>query len=325
MTEQSFAATENDRQARWKETTAHVPPAARAPGVYRRDAQEYAPSPFCLPRDHAALNLLPSIREVALATFVELGIPWHDSVDGGPSNHLRDSQVQCVNALAAMIDQHDRITKAFGHVLDIAEVSQIEPDRFLTFEYIGPTDYFGESPDRPRTRGAKCTSVDAAFSYRTSAGAEELALVEWKYTEKYKRIQKPSGRRDSIRRRRYESDFTRPDGPVRADLVPLGSMFIEPVYQLMRQQLLADRLESDPATPYQAVRVVHVLSPFNLDYQASLHRPEHLAFGSTVSALWSQLLRRPDRFVPLDPEVFLSAEVTSTTYVERYGSTRSAR
>lgn len=321
MTRTTYAERENQRQAAWKSSASHLPASAREDGIYRRGTQESRPSSFCLPRECSSLNLLPEIRAAALQAFTELGIAWHDSVDGGPSNHLRDSQVQCVNALAAMMDDPERIVAAFGRVLDIADVTEIEPGRFLTFEYIGPVDYFHESLDGPRTRGSRCTSVDAAFSFRTSAGTEELALVEWKYTEHYQRVQKPSDRRDFIRTKRYQADFERPDGPIRSELVPLHSMFTEPIYQLMRQQLLADRLESDPHTPYEVVRIVHVLSPFNFEYEKSLHRPEHLALGSTVHSVWHELLRRPDRYIRLDPETFMSEDVTSAHYVERYGPT----
>lgn len=320
MSRVSFALAENDRQSHWKATATHLPDAARAPGVYRRDAKASKPASFCLPRELASLNLLPGIRESALAVFADLDIVWHDSVDGGPSNHLRDSQVQCVNALAPMMRDAGRIQAGFGDVLDIDSVTEIEPGRFLTFEYIGPFDYFGESPRSPRTRGSKCTSVDAAFSYRTSTGGHELALIEWKYTEKYSGTNKPDPKRDSIRLRRYREDYERPDGPLRGDLVPLEAMLTEPLYQLARQQLLADRIESDPATPFDTVRVLHVLNPANDAYQSSLRAPEHLALGTTVSEVWQRLLRRPDRFLNLDPARFLSPDVTSDHYVERYGS-----
>src|SRR5690606_34264045 len=105
--------------------------------------------------------------------------------DGGPGNHLLSSQVQCVNALGQMVDDPDRIARAFGQVIEAGEPSEVAPGRFLTFEFIGTTDYFNESPGRPRVRGTKCTSVDAAFIHRHPAGVTGLVLVEWKYTEKY--------------------------------------------------------------------------------------------------------------------------------------------
>src|SRR4051794_22280449 len=58
----------------------------------------------CLPVELSAFNLLPDARVLALARFEALGIRWHDGTSAGPSNHLRSSQVQCVNALMPFVD-----------------------------------------------------------------------------------------------------------------------------------------------------------------------------------------------------------------------------
>lgn len=123
---------------------------------------------------------------------------------------------------------------------------------------------------------------------------------------------------DAIRRRRYEADFERSDGPLRSDILPIDLLFDEPFYQLMRQQLLADRLEADHVEGADVVRVLHVLSRHNLAYQQSLPREEHRAIGSTVEEVWATLLRAHDRFVHLDPDVFLDPLTTSDAYVDRY-------
>ena len=161
------------QQARDGLEAAHSDAARRRPRARRLREAPAAPTPFCLPVEYASHNLLPEVRDGAIDLFKELDIPWHDSVAGGPSNHLRDSQVQCVNALFAMVADAERIKLAFGGAVDIAEVLPIEDGRFLTFEYIGPTDYFGEGirdgKDVGRRRGTNCTSVDAAFLYKTSS------------------------------------------------------------------------------------------------------------------------------------------------------------
>jgi hypothetical protein len=91
--------------ARWKRATPVLPAEAKLPAPYvpKDGAARGSKYPFCLPADFAALNLLPEVRDLALALFAELGIPWHAGVKGGPSNHLLSSQVQCVNALAQMV------------------------------------------------------------------------------------------------------------------------------------------------------------------------------------------------------------------------------
>ena len=299
--------------------TTSLPEKARAPGRYvQGGAEQGPPLEVCLPPHHSALNLLPEVRATALALFVELGIPWHASADGGPSNHLLSSQVQCVNALGQMVSDPGRVVRAFGGVIGTAEVLEIEPGRFLTFEYIGDHDYFSEAPTGRRTRGSMCTSVDAAFLHRTSAGVTELVLIEWKYTEAYL-LRDPEPAKDETRRRRYEPAILELDCPVRADLLAFVDLLDEPLYQLMRQQLLASALERDRAHGADVVRVLHVHPAANLAYQASLHRPSQQALGHTVDAAWSSLLRRPDRFAVLDSEHFLDPAVTSQEYVARYG------
>jgi hypothetical protein len=314
-----YATEHNKLAVAWKRRSLTLPDDARVPGVYEKHQRAY---PVCLPIEFASHNLLPDVRDGAIELFTALDIPWHDSVGGGPSNHLRDSQVQCVNALFQMVSDPERIKLAFGGVVDIAEVLQIEDGRFVTFEYIGPTDYFGEGirhgKDVGRRRGTNCTSVDAAFLFKTSTGATELALVEWKFTESYLTALDRNFDSDAIRIRRYAADLAAPDGPVRNAVLPIELLLDEPFYQLMRQQLLANRLEQAGAHSADVVRVLHVLAPQNIGYQDSLVRAEHRAVGGSVDEVWIKLLRTPDRFRHVDPVVFLDSVVTSDEYVDRY-------
>jgi hypothetical protein len=318
----SFAKKQRENASRWKQSTMTIPEGARvdAPYVGKGGRPGPTPYPFCLPAEWAAANLLPGVRERALAHFAELGIPWHAGVSGGPSNHLLSSQVQCANALTAMADDPWRIAAAFGSAVDIAEVLQIEPGRYLTFEYIGPEDYLHEARNGARIRGAHCTSVDAAFLYRTGAGRVELALVEWKFTESYRRPRKAERAKDAERVRRYKRLYLAQGGPVRP-LLPIPFLFDEPFYQLMRQQLLAHELERHHAEGAVRVRVLHVLDRDNTDYQRSIVRPEMKEFGDTVDEIWSFFLTRKSRFRHVDPAVFLDPAITSEEYVARYGGT----
>lgn len=314
----TYAQGERRLATAWKNSSHTIPPEARQPARYIGHAEpDRGPYPFCLPADYASLSLLPEVRESALALFEELGIPWHP--DGkGPSNHLLSSQVQCVNALGQMVAEPQRITRAFGELLGVAAPLQIEPGRFLTFEYIGDHDYFNEGEGLPRTRGSHCTSVDAAFLHRGNDGTVELILLEWKYTESY-RLLKPDPEKNETRRRRYEEALTAPDSPVRSDLLDFVDLLDEPLYQLMRQQLLAHELEKSRAHGADRVRVVHVHPKANLAYQQSLHRETQRALGSTVSEVWAKLLRSTDRFVAVDNALFLDPAITSDEYLARYG------
>src|SRR5947207_1169392 len=114
----TFVGEARAAAAKWKESL--IPESARAPAPYgRRPGDEY---PFCLPLAHANLNLLDEARAAALAHFDDDRIAWHDGVNGGPSNHLLDSQVQCVNALAPFMRDGESIRELFGRILDIAKV-----------------------------------------------------------------------------------------------------------------------------------------------------------------------------------------------------------
>lgn len=305
----TFAERERLRAAAWAARRGFEP----APWIDHTGRERGRPLPWCLPRDHAAHNLLRGVRGPAVALFHELGIPWHCGVDGGPGNNLLSSQVQCVNALMPAVGDASVPARVFASAIDVGEVVEIEAGRFLTFEYIGPTDYFGESPGRPRVRGARCTSVDAAFQHIAPDGVLELVLVEWKYTESYATAPLRDPVRDAIRRRRYEVDLLDPDGPINSSVVSVDDLLVEPVYQLVRQQLLAWRLERDPAVPAQRVRVLHARPAENFAYQASV--PEHLAhLGSTVDEVWGRLLQADDRFTSMDS----AALDTSTGYANRY-------
>ena len=315
----TYTATERRRAAAWKSVTQTLPDEAKQPAPYRsKDGRTgRAAYDFCLPLEHARLSLLAEVRDSSLSMFAELGIPWHAGVDGGPSNHLLSSQVQCVNALDQMVHDPHRLLRAFGDVLNIAEVLEVEPGRYLTFEYIGPTDFFGEAAGAERIRGAHCTSVDAAFLHVRRDGLRELALVEWKYTEHYA-LRRPDPHKDEVRRGRYGQAWAAPDSPVRTDVLPFELVLDEPFYQLVRQQLLAHELEKARAHGADRVRVVHVLPCRNDAYQQSLIRPEHRAAGASVSAVWQRMLRRPDRFMSLDSALFLDPSITSDEYALRY-------
>ena len=251
----TYEEEEKHRATSWKRSTAVLPENAKtdAPYVGRSGRPGTKLYGFCLPTEHAAHSLLPEIREPAIALFAELGIPWHHGIDGGPGNHLCSSQVQCVNALGQMVTDPARIVRAFDDLLGIDEVLEIEPGRYLTFEYIGPTDYFGEAPHGERTRGARCTSVDAAFLHRAKDGVIELVLIEWKYTEHYA-PRSASSKKDAVRFKRYGPLLAATDSPITIGLLPFEELLQEPLYQLVRQQLLAHELEKTKAHGADRVR-----------------------------------------------------------------------
>ena len=84
-------------------------------------------------------------------------------------------------------------------------------------------------------------------SIRTTAGITELALVEWKFTESYLEARDRKAASDAVRIGRYGADLGAIDSPIVPDVLPIELLLDEPFYQLMRQQLLARRLEQDRA------------------------------------------------------------------------------
>lgn len=171
-------------------------------------------------------------------------------------------------------------------------------------------------------RGFGRTSIDAAFRYRTPEGVHELALVEWKYTEAYS-ARGLSGN-DAGKQAKYGDLWRDPTGPIRSAEVgdgelSLDDVLVEPFYQLVRQQLLAWRLEQTGVA--DVVRVLHVTPAGNTAYQASLPRPKLRALGPSVKDVWGAMLRPSfaDRSLWLDSARFLEPDVRSLYYYGRYG------
>ena len=319
----SFIKSERERAIAWKMATTTVPQQSKIPAPYVTKIGSGGDRPhydFCLPPAVANCSLLPEVRDIAIPMFKELGISWHKGVGDGPSNHLLSSQVQCVNALGQMVTNPALIVAAFGPIVGTKSVEEIEPGRYLTFEYIGDKDHLNESSGGKRVRGANCTSVDAAFLHTNDQGKRELILIEWKYTEKYaKRPDTP--KKDTVRKDRYEGLLLdKLHSPIDLSDFPFKELLQDPIYQLMRQQLLAQQLEKHKAhDKVKRVIVLHIDSPLNLAYQKSLFGDKTRELGSTVDEVWKRLLKSKNRFKQMDSSVFLDPNITSAEYVLRYG------
>jgi hypothetical protein len=73
--------------------------------------------------------------------------------------------------------------------------------------------------------------------------------------------------------------FEDPGGPLRTDVIPYADLFVEPFYQLMRQQLLAHAMERSGELGADTVRVLHIAPAANTELQLSLTRDSHQAAG----------------------------------------------
>ena len=269
-------------------------------GAVRRQGWDESREPVRVLRagEHAALSLLPEVRVSALELFVSWGC-WHGSVAGGPSNHLLSSQVQCVNALGQMVNDPARLARAFGPLLGTREVLEIEPGRFLTFEYIGDEDFFGEGGGRwpgarfeVHERRCRLLASDGGRCRRVGLGGVEVHRV---VSSRDRSSRQPMPFGGPLRRR-----ADAPDGPVRGDLVPFDELLQEPLYQLMRQQLLAWELEKARAHGADRVRVV-LVSPIGQRAVSAGHCTVRVvrSLGGRVSEVWS-VVAAPQRPVRVD-------------------------
>lgn len=330
---QSPAFTTAARRAAksWKASTPTLPDGARAPGPYR----QYPSLPFCLPREFAEFNLLPQARSGGLSRFEAAGIPWHDGVSGGPSNHLLSSQVQCVNALVPFVGDPDALRRIFAASLPIAEVlpfaahtgrghlSPHDATDHVVFEWQGLDNHLHEWKGTP-TRGSQATSADAAIRYRALDGAIELALIEWKYTERY-----PSGTLSTsttstaTRHSRYWPLLSSADGPIELGGLKFDDLLAEPVYQLMRLTLLAHCIERAGEQHVDRVRVLYVSPASNGALHASPCTEGYrtvMGAGSYQST-WPSLLRRPERMVFMDSAALLHPDLPlGDEYRSRYAT-----
>jgi len=260
-----------------------------------------------MPENWAA-NLHPDYRQrivdsLSYSDEHTQSIGWHTHV-----NHGASSQVCCVNFLFPFVDRPDVLGRWIDYVLGIegAQPEVIErrngEDHYVAFEWFPETDYLNEAgKDGKRNRGSNSTSVDAAVGYRIG-GQLHLLLIEWKYTERYPAKRDPKSMSgDATRISRYHNIWQRPHGPIRADLdVRLADFFLDPWYQLLRQQMTAYHAETDPLSEYDRVALLHISPTGNSALK--LARGELARFGHDVFEAFANLIDPSfrDRFICLD-------------------------
>ncbi len=310
----------------WKRRTPVLDEADRVDAPYRGRGAAY---PFCLPVAAASKNLLPEAREIALERFAAGGIKWHHELAGGPSNHLLSSQVQCVNCLAPFVGRPAALAEVFAQMLPIGEVvpfgaataNGFDRSDCVVFEWIGLRDYLGERTTGRGSRGSHTTSADAALRYVNYDGDVEVALIEWKYTERYLGQELDGDDAYMVTRKdRYRALWQDPDGPLRTDLIPYDDLFVEPFYQLMRLQMLASEMEKDPEVGASVVRVIIVAPMRNLELAQSFNRESQHELGADVWRAWAVMQQRSNRYNVLDSATLVGPEApTSAEFKDRYG------
>lgn len=280
MRRPSFAIAERAAQATYL--------AAVAP-----NAVGFAGSACRLEPEAWPLNLAPAIREAAPAYFCRHKIVWHRH-----RNHGLSSQVCCLNWLMPLAERPESLARLVAAALDIdpPEMLPVEdgPEGrpwFVGFEWVGEEDYLNEGA--VRTRGANATSADAILRFR-HAGRVEILLIEWKYTEAYGGPLPAAGHPTRIRR--YRDLAFAPAGPVRADLgLAVTDFFYEPFYQLLRQQMLASRMQAAGEAQTSRVRVLHI-GPAGNHALRAVTAPALRAHGASAFAAFGAVLTDPGAF-----------------------------
>jgi len=299
-----FLEAEKLRQAAFKGSSPYFSDAARADGPYRG-----RPRPFCLPRECAEENLFHEIRTPALTYFAQQEIKWHDGQDGKPSNHLCDSQVCCVNFLFPFADRPHALTEllrpVFPAIRRVLPMERKVPDQSVSFEWIGKENYLGEKTrGRKRTRGANCTSADAAVMFEHEDGKRQIALIEWKYTESYGDTWLKFASSGTDRTKIYAPLYNRDDCPLSKSLLrdfSDGDLFYEPFYQLMRQQFLAHEMEKAHELGAKVVSVLHIAPAHNHDFRNVTSRALR-SLGESATDVWKRLVRIPSSFASVSTE-----------------------
>jgi len=256
-------------------------------GVYKKHAY-----PFCLPVKYAAENLLPEIRAEAIAWFAERGIHWHDGACENPSNHLCDSQVCCVNFLFPFGGHPEALKRLLLPLYPhIDAMLPIEGGKYVSFEWIGERNYLGERMPTSglRTRGANCTSTDAAVMFRCTDGRVQIVLIEWKYTESYGSNYRGISKSGTDRTAIYRPFFEREDSPLRRELFPsFEALFYEPFYQFMRQQFLGHEMEQAHELGADVVSLLHISPAGNLSFRR-VTSPDLQHLGETATGVWANI------------------------------------
>lgn len=316
------------QQMAWKASSSTLPESARVDGKTWVDGRferlEVGPYPICLPVEHAALNLLASVREESIRRFQKHNIQWHGWTPTGvdericlPSTHLLDSQVQCVNVLLSLARERTLFLDAIRRIEpDASDFVTIEDGSPFAFEWIGEHDYLGEGRGRPRHRGRFVTSADAVVVVERRDGGRTGILLEWKFTESYHKPVPFVGEGGKDRREMYRPLYNGQGTPFTGG-PDIEVFFHEPHYQLLRQALLASEMVKAGEFGIDRAILLHCVPSLNETLRRTV--PASLAnFGTEIDQVWHRLLPGPSvRYACVDTMSWLSA---TPELAERYGA-----
>ena len=214
------------------------------------------------------------------------------------------------------------LASVIGQALGLSSPTMLEVESgpggqpwFVGFEWIGYADYLNEAgKSGARTRGANATSADAVVRFENE-GRIETVLIEWKYTESYGAPIPPGA--NEVRLGRYRDLVFAPAGPIRADLsLTIGDFFWEPLYQLLRQQMLAFQMQAAHEDGAERVRVLHISPSANHALHA-VTAPALLCRGDDVFEVFRNLLVQPDDFLSCSTEAVFDTVLSEADEEDR--------
>lgn len=249
-------------------------------------------------------NLIPSLRgnDGACRFFKDRGIRWWQAGTNGddsggmrPTRNMVSSQVACVNFVRPLASIRHGLTAMLqavdDDVIDVVQIEEGGTKSPVEFEWIG----LGHALEGPgvTSRGANSTSVDAFLIARTPAGRRAY-LLEWKYVEKYASKNLGEGSSGETRRLRYAQLYR--ESPSFNGKAPFDAWLFEPLYQVLRLRLLADRMVRNREFGVSDAKVVVVVPEGNRAYRDRVTSPWFAtAFPNlTLSDIVRETLVHPD-------------------------------
>jgi len=297
------------KQGAFRDASATISNAARHP-----DDEVGKRNRHLLAHGHEQENLYPSLRGPtgAVRFFGDRKIKWWRSSRSGdsrgtdgPTRNLASSQIACVNFLLPLADVPGALTACLQELdQDVGAIAPIEHGGLTSpveFEWIGPE----VSLEGGTQRGAQNTSTDAFVVAALKGGLRRAYLLEWKYVESYETGRyNGDGRSGETRRARYQHLY-RADDSSFTSAGPFDELLYEPLYQIMRLRLLADRMVRCGELGVSQAKVIVVCPEENREYRDRITSPElarRLPVGSRLESAIKSLLSDPEGFVVASPE-----------------------
>ena len=263
-----------------------------------------------LPKRLWSLNLWEGIRGEPERYFADNEIAWHIQ-----KHNLLSSQIMCVNIFFPL-RQHLDVLKVWlsQHFEELEKVDKLD------FEYIGPENYFNERGGR----GQNMTSSDLSITWYDKEEKKNMLLLEFKFTEpdfgqcskqgnpdpkrcysSKKVVASPQTECYRVEReRRYWEYILSSNSPLK-ELLTTESYcpFRYDFYQLMRNQLLAHCIQSDPKEDFKRVDFGVI---YHVDNEVLTRMGRRFGRERNPLKAWPSLLKNPNTFHPFTVQELLN-------------------